>query len=287
MTVGKQGERRRVWGFVPTPEFPLLGFPTVGLPILAIVSLAVLLGEVPGLSGQGANAADLRQITLYGGEKQSPYVCHTKDRPGQVTERIIEVFRRAGYDTHIECTAWNRAQALVKTDPDGVILNLARTPERENEYLWLLKTGEARYGLASLLHGYPSLEAALQEGSVAVVRGTPRAAELLAIGPESRVLQVNDPEQAARLLYGGRVVAWYETPGRIEREWAALSAATAAGVKTDPVFSPVHTIEGFVAAGQMFTDADTVRRAMQAVYQDMRESGRWAEIGRLYPVETP
>lgn len=219
-----------------------------------------------------------RVITLYGGEKQGPVVCNGSSvGPGMLTERAVELFRRAGYAVRIECTAWNRAQTVVKSDPDGVVLNMARTPEREGDYIWLLKTGELDYGIATADPSLRTLEAALQKGMVAAVRGTPRVTELQAIGPERHIVQVNDPEQAARMLTSGRVVAWYDTSTRIERFWPDGSNAS-----SRPFFVPTRRIAGYLAAGFALRDEGRIRAQLEQAFTAMKADGSWAAIGRRY-----
>lgn len=223
--------------------------------------------------------ADDRVLTLYGGDKHGPIVCNNDPAaPGSLTEKAIEMFRRAGYQVRVECTAWNRAQAVVKADPNGIILNIARTPDREKDYLWLLKTGEVDYGIATTRADLTSLADALRAGPVVAVRGTPRVTELQAIGPDTNIVQVNDPGQAARMLVSGRVVAWYDTETRIRREWAENAPLIR------PFFVSIRRVSGYLAAGPVLHGADHIRSELEQAAAAMREDGTWQAIDLRYAV---
>lgn len=223
--------------------------------------------------------ADDRVLTLYGGDKHAPIVCNPDpDAPGSLSEKATEMFRRAGYRVRVECTAWSRAQAVVKADPNGIILNMARTPERENEYLWLLKTGEVDYGIATTRTDLTSLADALRVGPVVAVRGTPRVTELQSIGPDTNIVQVNDPGQAARMLVSGRVVAWYDTDTRMRREWAEMAPSIR------PFFVSIRRVSGYLAAGTLLSGADRIQSELEKAAASMREDGTWQAIDLRYAV---
>lgn len=228
------------------------------------------------LSGLPA-AAEQRTLTLYGGDKQAPIVCNDEaGRPGALTEKATEMFRRAGYAVRIECTAWSRAQALVKSDPDGIILNIARTPEREEEYRWLVKTGEVDYGIATTRNDVTSLATALQAGPVVAVRGTPRVTELQVVGSDRNIVQVNDPEQAARMLISNRVIAWYDTDTRMRRTWAELAPVIR------PNFVTVRRVSGYLAGGHILQGAEQISLGLERAMMSMREDGSWQAIDLRY-----
>ncbi len=72
-------------------------------------------------------------------------------------------------------------QLEVDADPHGIALNLARTPAREEDFVWLLEVLPTCYVLNSPQARFDTFEQALDAGPVAVMAGTPRALELEAV----------------------------------------------------------------------------------------------------------
>lgn len=58
---------------------------------------------------------------------------------GLVYEVVIEMAKRVGHTGLIEFIPWGEAQRIARTQPNIGILALTRTPERENQYRWLVR----------------------------------------------------------------------------------------------------------------------------------------------------
>lgn len=58
---------------------------------------------------------------------------------GLVYEVVIEMAKRVGHTGLIEFIPWGEAQRIARTQPNIGILALTRTPERDNQYRWLVR----------------------------------------------------------------------------------------------------------------------------------------------------
>lgn len=58
---------------------------------------------------------------------------------GLVYEVVTEMAKRVGHTGLIEFIPWGEAQRIARTQPNIGILALTRTPERENQYRWLVR----------------------------------------------------------------------------------------------------------------------------------------------------
>jgi polar amino acid transport system substrate-binding protein len=71
-------------------------------------------------------------------EERPPYNFLENDRPAGTT---TDVFRALCQEAHIECrihvVPWARAIYTARTTPDTIVFTTARTPQREDQFLWL------------------------------------------------------------------------------------------------------------------------------------------------------
>lgn len=58
---------------------------------------------------------------------------------GLVYEVVTEMAKRVGHTGLIEFIPWGEAQRIARTQPNIGILALTRTPERDNQYRWLVR----------------------------------------------------------------------------------------------------------------------------------------------------
>lgn len=162
-----------------------------------------------------------------------------------------------------------------QTTPHGIVLNLGRTAERESGFVWLLEVLPTSYVLASPQQRFDSLDDALAAGPVVVMGGTPRAQEVQALKREGqKVVEVTDPEQAARMLHGGRVLAWYEIDLRVHYLWHRL------GYAADKLQAgqPVGSAHSFIAGSPVLEDAGELGAQMQQTFVAMHGDDSWRRI---------
>lgn len=235
--------------------------------------LSVILAAFqPGLCHAGDDP-----LALYGDDHQTPFVSRD-GQPGLFREATEEMLRRAGLPYTLTLTPWRRAQAEVLGGGGGLIMNLARTPARETEYRWMVRVLPTAYVLAGLAKDYQSLTEAFADGPVVVLAGTPRADEALKSGGPDRVVQVNDPQQAVRLLRGGRVSAWYEIDLRILHAWRSAGFAP----ESLRIGAPQQVTGSYLAANPGLPDADRVEARLRMAFASMQADGSWQRILAAY-----
>lgn len=224
--------------------------------------------------------ADAERLTVYVGQGQMPFADYDEQGArGLFGDLMVELCQRMAIECTYRSVPWKRVQVAVNADPHGVVLNLGRVDEREAAFNWLLGVLSTRYVLTSLTERFDSIEQALQAGPVVVMAGTPRATELQAARrPDQHVVEVTDPQTAARMLYSGRVVAWYEISSRSLYLWRALEL-------TD---RPLHTgatlgrVNSYIAGSQSLEAADDLRARMQQAFNGMLDDGSWRQILERY-----
>jgi len=214
-------------------------------------------------------------VNVYVGHGQMPFADSGPDQVGLFGEVMSELCTRLALECRIRHVPWKRVQHDVAEDPRGIVLNLGRTPEREDSFIWLVDVVPTSYVLVSIEQPFDSLEQALQAGPVVVMGGTPRAEEVHARrSAAQRVVEVTDPEMAARMLASRRVVAWYEIDLRSLYLWKRL------GFNRQPmqVGKPISSTDSYIAASPKFRGAQALRTRMSEAFEAMKRDGSWRRM---------
>ncbi len=228
-----------------------------------------------GLLASATFAAADEALNVYIGQGQMPFADDDPADRGLYGDLMSELCRRLQRECRFHSVPWKRVQLAVANDPRGIVLNLGRTAEREAGFVWLLGVLPTSYVLASKRQRFDTLVEALEAGPLVVMGGTPRAQEALSLRQEGQsVVEVTDPEQAARMLHSGRVQAWYEIDLRVLYLWRQL------GYVEEPVISgqPVSTNLSFIAGSPVLRDAASLAGQMQQAFADMQADGSWRRI---------
>lgn len=225
--------------------------------------------------GSCALSAQAETLNVYVGQGQMPFASGTASTQGGLFGDLMhELCQRIEQPCVFRSVPWRRVLSAASGDPQGVLLNLGRTPEREQSFNWLLNVVPTSYVLMSLDRPFDSLADALAAGPVAVMAGTPRAAELKALnGQGQRVVEVTDPRQAALLLKSHRAVAWYEIDLRAVYLWQQMG-------ETEPLqFSPpLGRTDSYIAASINLSGADELRQKLNQAFAEMNRDGTWQRI---------
>ncbi len=221
-----------------------------------------------------ASAAE--PLNVYVGAGQMPFANDLPGERGVFGDLMTELCQRMQRECQYKSVPWRRVQYVVAADPQGIVLNLGRNGEREDQFFWLLEVLPTPNVLASPQRPFASLQDALQYGLVAVMAATPRAAELNELRqPDQQVIEVNQPQQAVELLKAGRVVAWYEIEQRIRYLWPADLPALRFG-------EPISASRSYIAASPLLLDAGALAREMNRHFQTMQADGSWPAILNHY-----
>lgn len=228
-----------------------------------------------GLLAAPGMASATEPLNVYIGQGQMPFADDNPSDRGVYGDLMDELCKRLQRECRYQSVPWKRVQVTVANDPYGIVLNLGRTPEREEGFVWLLGVLPTSYVLASTHQRFDSLADALAAGPVVVMGGTPRAQEALQLRQEGQsVVEVTDPEQAARMLRSGRVLSWYEIDLRVLYLWRHL------GYTDDSIVSgqAVSANRSFVAGSPVLRDAPSLAAQMQQAFADMQGDGTWRRI---------
>lgn len=234
--------------------------------------LRAMLLAVVLLASQSASAE--APLNIYIGEGQMPFADDDPANRGLFGDLMNELCVRLERDCRYNAVPWKRVQRAVAQDPNGIVLNLGRTAEREPDFVWLLNVFATHYLVASLNQRFDSLGEALAAGPVVVMAGTPRAQEALAQRlPGQSVVEVTDPQQAARMLHSGRVLSWYEIDLRIHYLWHRLGYAEPIQIGKE-----IGQSHSFIAGSPVLLHADQLRAQIEQAFHAMREDGSWQRI---------
>jgi len=81
--------------------------------------------------------ADAQALRVFGSDFR-PYAYEHQGRvAGTATDRVREILAAAGEVGVIEIYPWARAYRAAKATPGALLYPVARTPERENDFIWL------------------------------------------------------------------------------------------------------------------------------------------------------
>ncbi|WP_169566720.1 substrate-binding periplasmic protein [Sneathiella limimaris] len=139
------------------------------------------------------------------------------DQRGVLYEIALEVARRWGNSpqsgtnssVQLEILPWSRAYAELLKHPNVVMLQMARTPEREAEFQWLDQTGNLSFAFISKNPpAINSLEEARDLNLIAVYRES-RLENFLKQNGFSNLAPTDNSKTSARLLDAERVQLWY------------------------------------------------------------------------------
>lgn len=228
------------------------------------------------LGATGAVRAE--PLNIYVGQGQMPFADGTQARAGLFGDLMHELCIRTQQQCVFRSVPWRRVLSEASSDEHGIVLNLARTAEREDDFVWLLDVLPTPYVLASVDRPFDSLAEALKAGPVAVMGGTPRADDINALRTGGqRVVEVTDPQQAAQLLHSGRVVAWFEIDLRALYLWREL------GYETPLQFGkPLSGTRSHIAGSLKTESAHALGQRMGKAFKDMHRDGTWQRILASY-----
>jgi polar amino acid transport system substrate-binding protein len=225
------------------------------------------------------SAAQAAPLNVYIGHGQMPFAGGTAEAPGIFTELMQELCSRSAQDCRFRSVPWRRLQKEVAADPRAIVLNLARTEERESDFFWLLEVLPQNYVLNSIQRPFDSLAEALAAGSVVVMGGTPRSVEAQAQAKQGqRVVEVNEPHLAARMLFNSRVVAWYEIDLRSHYLWQVL------GQQSQPLLDgeTIRQLSSYIASNPALAEAPALRLDFTKGFAAMQVDGSWQRILERY-----
>lgn len=84
-------------------------------------------------------------------EVSPPHQTYDQQRVGGLTTDVVrELLSQAKLTGDFEVFPWARAFNIAKTTPNVLIYNMARTPERENDFVWIGPVARYKFGFVKL-----------------------------------------------------------------------------------------------------------------------------------------
>lgn len=129
---------------------------------------------------------------------------------GLSTELVRAILTEAGLTADIEMFPWARSLHLARSQPNILIYNLARTPERENDFQWIGTVAAYQLGFVALSHRHDIHIRQLNDArpySIAVQRDDLSADFLRQQGftPGQQLVLAADVGESWHLLLNGKV----------------------------------------------------------------------------------
>lgn len=218
----------------------------------------------------------LRVVT----ELSPPHQTITDGKVDGVSTRIVAAtLKQAGLESRIEVYPWARAFYIATSTPNVLIYNMARTPERENEFHWIGPVANYRLGLVRLTERVdlnPNHIKDLGSAVIAVQRGDFSSQYLQQQGMKvGKELQLSaDIMESWRLLLKGKVD--YVVDDEVALALMEKQLLQPEGVTRFVLAIPQLEQKTYLAASKA-TDPELVRKLQQAhlavqktqLYQDV------------------
>lgn len=130
-----------------------------------------------------------------------PFSYEDKGRPtGFMVDLVSEAVRRSGATLKIEYYPWARAVAMAQAGPETLIFPLARTPERERVFSWILPLYSQRYVVLAPRATKLAADGGIPPNArVGVIRGTTLIKDIPALAGK-RILGGRDYQNLFRML---------------------------------------------------------------------------------------
>lgn len=127
---------------------------------------------------------------------------------GTAVEKVQRALNIAGILSKIEVLPWARAYKMSQERPNTLIFSLARSLERENQYIWLHKLDSSRtwmFKLGSNKNLNITELNSVGDWLIGVERGDLAATYLYGQVDKNRLIVSTNTQDSVRMLYSGRV----------------------------------------------------------------------------------
>jgi polar amino acid transport system substrate-binding protein len=153
---------------------------------------------------------------------------------GIVGEVAVKAAAMAGYSLRPISPPWPRSQRIVPEGDNLLIIPLSRTPEREENYTWIvpvLKMDRAFFSLEKRVESFAQARETFAR--IAVGMGSAQEQKLRDEGfSENQIYPIQIGENPAQMLLLGRVDAWFNGIAETQYIWREVSSRT---LQTSPV----------------------------------------------------
>tara|TARA_R110001599_G_C12259170_1_gene660344 strand:- start:2993 stop:3694 length:702 start_codon:yes stop_codon:yes gene_type:complete len=222
------------------------------------------------------------EVKLIGGEV--PYFCYMEGSTikGVACDILSEMARRTGHSGKIQLKPFARAILESKNGPEVVMVPLAKTPVRQNDFLWPIKILEEEFLIVASKENKVDISNfnSAQKLKIGYLRGG--AADQLIIDYKLEDTEATSIEmQNAMKLSLGRIDAWMGSWNTIKK------AQVEAGLSVDNLRrgSVGFKSEIYFATSKDMTSKDIQK--WQEAFDNMKADGSYSTILDSYSYELP
>jgi polar amino acid transport system substrate-binding protein len=216
-----------------------------------------------------AVANDNRLLQYYeNGESKGPSI-----------EILQAILKEAQLDAKVEFMPWIRAFSTASNNPNTLILSMIRTPERDDNFHWLIKVSNLSrvfISLTSKPENHVNNMHQAKQKLIAIVLGSAGYKELTSHGfsEQENLYFVSDSELMVNLLENGRVDLVYDDPVNVQNILNERGSLDVAIYYKE--IAPENERSSYIAINKA-TDITIVNRLQQAA----RKFEKTAEYARL------
>lgn len=226
------------------------------------------------LNSSASYAAELRFVSV----DFPPYTYQTPTGgAGVMYDVVLEISKRVGKPAMIEFVPWARARFDAENNSNVLILPLARTPEREEKYTWLIHVLDDPYVLITLKnskHDISTIQAA-KDLKIGILSGSVADHLLRTLGFTNLEPATTDIQNIKKLKLG-RIDAWvapYGCRGQYEKEGCLGLKDLRAGVQ-------LSMLEEYLGASKSLDPV--IVKKWQDAFASMKQDGSYQAIMKKY-----
>ncbi|MGV2873137.1 substrate-binding periplasmic protein [Colwellia sp. E150_009] len=150
------------------------------------------------------------------------------EHKGPTIEILNALLKETQLSADIAYIPWARAVFLAENIPNTLILSMFRTPEREDNFHWIIKVSQAARVFISLKSKPESYVETMEQAKkklTAVILGSAAHKELISAGfsEQENIYIVSDSNKMLNLLLNGRVDLIYSDPNNVETSLQAIN----------------------------------------------------------------
>lgn len=199
---------------------------------------------------------------------------------GAMYEVVQELARRLGQSTKIEFIPWARARIEAEGSDNIGIIPLARTPERENKYTWLIHVLDDPYVLVTKKDSKIDISNMdnAKKLTIGILAGSAAEPLLKGLG----FLNINPATtdiQNVKKLSLGRIDAW-ASPSSCIGQYKEIAGLGAEDMRKGVVISILHE---YIGASKTL-DQETQKKWKDA-FLKMKADGTYSKIMKKYNLE--
>ena len=199
----------------------------------------------------------------------------TSGPQGYAHELAIRMAQRLGRPLHVSYYPWARAVKMAREGEHYGIFPLARTPDREQQFRWLIPLMTVKYVFVARAGGAPQTIEQLREQRVGVLRGSPIARNLQA-EHFRQVVEAKDYRDLLRLLQMGSIAAIYAGAPMLH------AAIDEYGFDRSQYQTQATLGEATLYMGTSLKVSDTEAERWTRAYQQLQADGTVARLQQRY-----